>query len=90
MTPACETTHDVRSTPYRFAYHEGPGGVGRAIKEGWAATCPFRRGLARASLAFAAGAIGSSTVISGNWWAAGALAAVAVSADAWVNAKMPC
>ncbi len=78
------------TTPFRYAYHEGPGGVGRMIKDGWAASCPFRRGLARASLAFAAGAIGSSTVISGNWWAAGALAAVAVSADAWVSSKMPC
>lgn len=78
------------TTPYRYAYHEGPGGVGRTIKDGWTASCPFRRGLARASLAFTTGAIGASTVISGNWWAAGALAAVAVSADTWVNGKMPC
>jgi hypothetical protein len=78
------------STPYRFAYHEGPGGVGRMIKDGWAASCPFRRGAARITAAFVAGATGTSAIVSGNWWAAGALASAAVGVDMWINAKMPC
>ena len=72
---------------YRFAYHEGPGGVGTMAKQGWAVSCPYVRSVSHYTIAGAAALAGG--YVKSPWIAAG-LAVAARAADGWVDAKLPC